>query len=138
MTEKCVMYCIFAMESIKKMNGVRGKLASMAGHAYLHAYWDSEARHTSQTNATDWSNSYSYGNSQTYRKTEKAYKVTLVVDTVEELQAIHDEYKKICGVSLVTDAGLTVFKEPTTVCLGLGPILESEVTETIKQLKVLT
>lgn len=135
---KCVMYCIFAMESIKKINGSRGKLASMAGHAYLHAYWDSEARLTFQTNATDWSNSYDYGNSVTYRRGERAYKITLVVDTVEELKAIQEEYKSICGVSLVTDAAFTVFDEPTTVCLGLGPILEREVTDTIKQLKVLT
>ena len=33
------MYCIFSKEAVKAMNGNRGKLASMAGHAYLHAWW---------------------------------------------------------------------------------------------------
>ena len=32
---KIKMYCIFSKEALKKMNGIRGKLASQAGHAYL-------------------------------------------------------------------------------------------------------
>lgn len=126
------------MESIKKMNGSRGKLASMAGHAYLHSYWDSQNRFISYTNATDWSNSYAQGESVDYRKSEKAFKITLVVDTVEELKVLHEKYKNICGTSLVTDAGITVFKEPTTVCLGIGPISSDKVNDDIRNLKVLT
>lgn len=121
------MYCIFAMESIKKMNGSRGKLASMAGHAYLHSYWDSQNRESELMK-----------NSNSYKESKHAYKITLVVDTVEELKLIEQEYKNICGVSLVTDAGLTVFNEPTIVCLGVGPLSDSFVTDTIRNLKVLT
>lgn len=36
------MYCIVARDSLKLMNGNRGKLAAQAGHAYLHAFWDAE------------------------------------------------------------------------------------------------
>ena len=129
------MYCIFAMESIKKMNGSRGKLASMSGHAYLHAYWDSGRR------ACGFGHGFGEDvvpHTQLYKQAERAFKITLVVDTVEELRAIEEEYREICGVSLVTDAGFTVFDEPTTVCLVIGPIPNELVTDTIKKLKVLT
>ena len=131
---KIKMYCIFAKESIDKMGGNRGKLAAQAGHAYLHAFWDAnkdelpyEVRHLNnkRTMAIDYLNS------------ERAYKITLVVDTVEELKVLYDKYKSICGVSLVTDAGFTVFDEPTTTCLGLGPISEDNIGDDIKSLKVL-
>lgn len=36
------MYCIFARESIEKMGGNRGKLAAMAGHAFVGALLDAE------------------------------------------------------------------------------------------------
>lgn len=129
------MYCIFAKESLDKMKGSRGKLASMAGHAYLHAYWDSGRR------ACGFGHGFAEDvlpHTQLYKHAERAFKITLVVDTVEELKAIEEEYKTICGVSLVTDAGLTVFGEPTTVCLGVGPLPNILVTDTIKNLKVLT
>lgn len=124
---KIKMYCIFADESVKKMNGVRGKLASMSGHAYLHAYWDSlnpEKCFIDQVRA--------------YMTSDRAYKITLIVDTVDELKAIQEKYKNICGTHLVTDAGFTVFKEPTTTCLGLGPISEDKIGDDLKALKTFT
>jgi peptidyl-tRNA hydrolase len=69
---------------------------------------------------------------------DRAYKITLIVDTVDELKAIQEKYKNICGTSLVTDAGFTVFNEPTTTCLGLGPIYEDNVGDDIKSLKTFT
>ena len=71
-----------------------------------------------------------------YASSERAYKITLIVDTVEELKALQEKYKDICGTSLVTDAGFTVFNEPTTTCLGLGPIAEENIGDDIKSLKV--
>lgn len=127
------MYCIFAKESVKKMNGNRGKLAAQAGHAYLHSYWD----------AVSLSGGYSSDiflkkskQAFDYRNSERAYKIALLVDTVEELKALHEAYKNVCGVSLVEDAGFTVFDEPTITCLGIGPIHEDNIGEDIKQLKV--
>ena len=118
------MYCIFAKESVDKIGGVRGKMCTQAGHAYLHAYWDSlnpEKCFIDQVRA--------------YMTSDRAYKITLIVDTVDELTAIQEKYKNICGTHLVTDAGFTVFTEPTTTCLGLGPISEDMIGDDLKAIK---
>lgn len=124
------LYCIFAKESIQKMNGNRGKMSTQAGHAYLHAFWDADR--------VDFSVRVNMKRiqSQAYMASERAYKITLIVDTVDELKALQEKYKDICGTSLVTDAGFTVFDEPTTTCLGLGPISEDNIGDDIKSLKV--
>ena len=117
------MYCIVAKDALKKMNGVRGKLGTQCGHAYLHAYWDAEE------NFPD--------HAQAYRNAGHAYKITLVVDTVDELKELQEAYRGVCGNRLVTDAGFTVFKEPTTTCLGLGPIPENLIGEDLQKIKTL-
>jgi peptidyl-tRNA hydrolase len=123
------------MESVKKMNGVRGKLASMSGHAYLHAFWDA----MDGFDAPDFHvQSAKRRQAHEYKNSERAYKITLIVDTVEELVALQEKYKDVCGTSLVTDAGFTVFNEPTTTCLGLGPISEENIGDDIKNLKTFT
>ena len=130
---KYKMYCIFADESVKKMNGIRGKMCTQAGHAYVHSIWDAFApsfnlikmfRKIKQAYA--------------YKHSERAYKITLRISTVDELKAIQEKYKNICGTSLVTDAGFTVFNEPTTTCLGLGPISEENIGDDLKSLKTFT
>lgn len=128
------MYCIFAKESLDKINGIRGKMATQAGHAYLHAFWDAEDRWAELLSFED----DLYCKHSAYRASEHAYKITLVVDTVEELKEIQKRYSNVCGTSLITDAGLTVFKEHTTTCLGLGPISEDRIGEDLKALKLLT
>lgn len=126
--QKTKMYCIFAKDSVDKLGGNRGKLASMAGHAYLHSWWDAmkinELNNDAYIQATDYYNS------------EKAYKITLIVDTVEQLKDLQYYYKDICGTSLVIDSAITVFNEPTIVCLGIGPICEDKIDDNLKQLKV--
>lgn len=124
------MYCIFAKESIQKMNGNRGKMCTQAGHAYLHAFWNA-------MKVYDPKEYPKRDQALAYQNSKRAYKITLVVDTVEELIALQEKYKDICGSSLVTDAGFTVFEEPTTTCLGLGPISEDNIGDDLKQLKVL-
>lgn len=118
------MYCIFAKESVQKMNGIRGKMCTQAGHAYLHAYWDSMNKFPEI--------------SQAYADSTHAYKITLIVDTVEQLLELQAKYKDVCGTSLVTDAGFTVFNEPTTTCLGIGPISEDQIGDDLKTLKTFT
>lgn len=131
---KTKMYCIFANESVKKMNGIRGKLASMSGHAYLHAFWDA----WDQYRDIDGTTPIKLHQAIAYKNSERAYKITLVVDTVQELKELQEKYKDICGTSLVTDAGITVFNEPTTTCLGLGPISEDNIGDDIKSLQTFT
>lgn len=105
------------------MNGNRGKLASQTGHAYLHAWWDAATRFTMTAFE--------------YNTSGLAFKITLVCDTDDELRELEALYKDVCGVSLVTDAGRTVFKEPTVTCLGIGPIDPDMREDKLKSLKPL-
>lgn len=133
------MYCIFAKESIDKMKGVRGKMCTQAGHAYLHAYWNAiETRWDENASCYVHPNKSAYEQAMAYQDRDgdgHAYKITLIVDTVEELRTLQEKYRGICGTSLVTDAGFTVFDEPTTTCLGLGPISEDNIGDDLKALK---
>ena len=121
------MYCIFARESLDKMGGNRGKMVAQAGHAFLHAFWDAETR----------SNPHIRHAATKYRDSGLAIKVTLVVDTVEELKRFEMRYRLLTGVSLVTDAARTVFDGPTVTCLGLGPIDPEDIDHDLSSLKVL-
>ena len=100
------IYCIFSKEAIDLMGGNRGKLAAMAGHAFLHSYWDAEVHFPSKAVA------YTKG---------IARKITLVVPTTVELKMLYNTLYGQYPMSLVTDSALTVFDGPTTVCLGIGP-----------------
>lgn len=135
MTEDYIMYCIFSKEAIKAMGGNRGKLASMAGHAYLHAWWDSERKYSSYYGSLGGD---SPGNADLYKDSEFAKKVTLAVETTEQLEARYKRIKDMpYGKTLVVDRGLTVFEKPTTVCIGFGPVPRREVPYAISTLKVL-
>lgn len=115
------MYCVFAKESIDKINGVRGKMCTQAGHAYLHTFMNAMIETPELATA--------------YLDHGHAYKITLIVDTVDELRELQEAYKDVCATHLVTDAGFTVFKEPTTTCLGIGPISEDMIDEDLKAIK---
>lgn len=123
-SDRLKMICVFSMEAIAAMKGSRGKLAAQAGHAYLHASWDAMVRFP-----VAMSN---------YRRSLKAFKICLSVATDAELRDLERSYADVCGVSLVTDAGITVFEGPTTTCIGIGPILDSQCKDDLKSLKVLT
>lgn len=118
---KIKLYCVFAKESIDKMGGNRGKMSTQAGHAYVHSVWDAEERFPEHAAA--------------YRASDHAYKITLLVPSVEDLQRLCEAYEGKCGVSLVQDAGFTVFKEPTVTCLGIGPIPEDLIGDDLKALR---
>lgn len=120
------LYCIFSQESIKAMGGNRGKMAAQAGHAFLHSFWDAETKDFPLINDI----------AKAYRNSGMAKKVTLIVDTTQELYHLAEKYEKISGVSLVRDAGLTVFNQPTVTCLGIGPIKDEDCGEDLQSLKV--
>lgn len=130
------MYCIFAMDSVQKMGGNRGKMSSQAGHAFLHSYWDAMGLNTPK-DIRYKVNFYKYEQAVAYSNSGLAFKITLKVDTVTELLELQKAYSSICGTSLVTDAGRTVFDEPTITCLGIGPIAECNIKDDLKSLKVL-
>jgi peptidyl-tRNA hydrolase len=117
------MICAMSAEAVKSMKGSRGKLGAQAGHAFLHAWWDASERFPDMAAA--------------YRDSERAFKIVLVVDGADDLLKLRDAYQGSHGVSLVTDAGITVFEGPTVTCLGIGPIYDDECGEDLKGLKVL-
>lgn len=127
---KVKLYCIMAKDSMDKIKGVRGKMITQGGHGFLHAVWDAEKRFPEAA--------------QAYRDSDRAYKITLVVPTTDDLLILMERYRDICGVSLVTDAGLTVFKDengepcPVTTCLGIGPIFENDIGDDLKALRTFT
>jgi peptidyl-tRNA hydrolase len=115
------MYAIFARETLREMK-YEGKLAAQAGHAYLHAWWDAEDRFSSayREDVNDWD--YWHNTCLAYRSSNDARKISLVVDTVEELEALYTMFRPHMGATLVEDCGYTVFSKPTITCVGLGPI----------------
>lgn len=118
------MYCVISKESIKRFKGIRGKMMAQAGHAFLHAFWDSEEFWPCYARA--------------YKESDHARKITVVTETDEEMLKLYDKYIKICGVTKVIDAGFTVFEEPTLTCIGIGPISEILIEEDLKELKLLS
>lgn len=121
--ETLKLYCVVSKEALAKMNGNRGKAMAQSGHAFLHAWWDALDRFPTAA--------------LSYQGSDHAFKITLVVETDDELRALAESYKDVCGVSLVTDAGFTVFKEPTVTCLGIGPIRPADVKEDLSGLRPL-
>lgn len=113
------MYAIFARETLKQMQ-FEGKLAAQSGHCFLHAWWDAENRF--------WRAKYPEETSDyekvmiAYRNGNDARKITLVVDTVEELEDLYEQFRPFMGATLVEDCGYTVFDQPTITGVGLGPI----------------
>ena len=118
------MYCVISNESIKRFKGIRGKMMAQAGHAFLHAYWNSEEFWPSFA--------------QDYKDSDHARKITVVVETDAEMIELYNKYIKVCGVTKVIDAGFTVFEEPTLTCVGIGPIPEIFIQDDLKQLKLLS
>jgi peptidyl-tRNA hydrolase, PTH2 family len=117
---KVKQYCIFAQEAIDKMADFRGKMCAQAGHAFVHCGWLAAKEFPDQLEA--------------YMNTDHAFKIVLLVDTVEELKILQRAYEHRCATRLVTDKGFTVFDEPTTTCLGIGPIPEDLIGADIKAL----
>lgn len=99
-------------------------MATQAGHAFLHAFWDSMDRFPDMC--------------QEYRKSKHAYKISCVVDTDLELKKL-EKLSEHVGFTKVIDAGFTVFDTPTLTCVGIGPIKEDNpFYQTLKNLELLT
>lgn len=142
------LYAITSREAVKAMGGNRGKLAAQAGHAYLHAFWDAEQRFGKDKFPTDGGlgGDYPLGSGhriyafqrdiQTYRFSQAAAKVCLIVETTDELVDLYAKFEPLYGCTLVTDAGRTVFKEPTTTFVGVGPITKEAFNDLAPDLKL--
>jgi peptidyl-tRNA hydrolase len=112
------LYAIINREALKAAGGSRGKMMAQAGHAFLHAFWDAEKRFPERARA--------------YRD-GLAKKIVLAVENEAELKEIVDKAQGF-GVTLVKDAALTVFKEPTITAAGIGPIDKDEIPDWLARL----
>lgn len=121
------MYSVFARETLKLMK-FEGKLAAQAQHATLHAWWDAEDRLKYDRLKTDSGrpikvlSAYYQDVMHPYKYLGDARKITLVVDTVDELRELYKQFRPHMGVTLVEDCAYTVFEESTVTAVGLGPI----------------
>lgn len=116
------MYAVFARETLEQML-FEGKLAAQAGHAYLHAWWDAEKRWNYSPSVDSTTPSSDYRRTMyEYKNGDDARKIALVVDTVDELYDLYEEYRPCMGATIVEDCGYTVFTEPTITAVGLGPV----------------
>jgi len=116
------MYAIFCRETLREMQ-FEGKLAAQAGHAYLHAWWDAEDRTHPDNEETASFLGYDYELvMDAYRNGDDARKVSLVVDTIAELEEIYEQFRPHMGATIVDDCGYMVFNCTTTTAVGLGPI----------------
>ena len=123
MSDNIKLYCIIAREAVELMGGNRGKMMTQAGHAYVHALTDSMQRQDRSQVVRD------------YLGSGQSFKITLVVDTIDDLRALHAKLNAKFGNALITDAGRTVFTSPTTTCLGVGPIRDSEKPSELSELR---
>lgn len=111
------LYAVVSKEALDKTRDadghlIVGKMGAQFGHAYLHSVWDAMDRFPEAV--------------QAYRDSNHAYKIALVVDTEADLIELVQEYAATHGVTLVKDAGFTVYAEPTITCVGIGPISKEE------------
>ena len=97
---------------------------AQSGHAFLHAFWDAQTRFPEKA--------------LQYQTSMQAIKITLCVDTDEQLVALFEKYQKTMGATKVIDAGLTVTKGPNLTCVGLGPAHPQDFDDDVKGLKTLT
>lgn len=118
------LYAIVSAPALKKMGGNRGKLGAMLGHAYVHAFWDAEARHPERA--------------LKYKFSNHATKVLLICEDEDLMRQLAADYQAVCGTTVVEDAGLTVFNgEKTFAAVGIGPLAPEERDARLAGLKVL-
>jgi len=117
------LYAIISGPALKKMGGNRGKLGAMLGHAYVHAFWDAEARHPERA--------------LKYKFSNHATKVLLICEDEDLMRQLAADYQDLCGTTVVEDAALTVFKEKTFAAVGIGPLAHEERDPRLAGLKVL-
>lgn len=120
MSEELKLYCIVSKEAVDACKGVRGKMASQAGHAFVGALVDALQRFNDKATA--------------YIESAAVPKITLVTSEAQ-LHELWRLYKDSHGVALIKDAGRTVFPRPMITALGIGPILESEREEILANLR---
>jgi peptidyl-tRNA hydrolase, PTH2 family len=108
------------------LNMRKGKMCAQAAHASIHALLDSVL--------------YDVGPSKLMVEwlTQGMTKICVRVDSEEQLLEVYQQAKAAnLEVHLITDAGLTEFKEPTKTCLSIGPDRADKINKVTGDLKLL-
>jgi PTH2 family peptidyl-tRNA hydrolase len=101
-----------------------GKLGGQTGHAFLNAFFKCEEMFPDRAH--------------TYRIDELQAKIILNGKNLNNIMTIHHSCLELNIPSvIVRDAGLTVFKEPTITCIGVGPIEKNDTPKMISRLRLL-
>ncbi len=104
----------------KDLNMRKGKMVAQGSHACLQAYLSASKE------------------SQKRRFNEGQTKITIGVDSEFELFEIYDKAKNSnLHCSLIKDAGLTEFKEPTFTAVAIGPADNDEIDKITGDKKLL-
>lgn len=122
------LYVVVALDAVKAMKGNRGRLGTQIGHGFVHALFDALDRFPEDVRA--------------YRTQSSAFKITLAVETGEQLQDLIERYRGVCGVSLVEERGTrgdgSVNEAVKGItALGIGPIRTDLVGEDLATLRPL-
>ena len=110
-----------------------GKLAAQVAHASLGAFLKGSYKNLASELVT-----YIDETKDAWLNKEFT-KVCLMVNSEEELLAVHKKIaSNLTGIpcALITDAGHTVFKEPTITCLGIGPWYSDVIDSVTGELKL--
>jgi peptidyl-tRNA hydrolase, PTH2 family len=101
-----------------------GKLGGQAGHAFLNAFFKCEAMFPDRA--------------EVYKNDDLQSKIILNGKNLNNIMTIHHSCLELNIPSvIVRDAGLTVFKEPTITCIGIGPIEKTDTPKMISKLRLL-
>lgn len=120
------LYTIMNNDAVKSMKGNRGRMITQGNHAVVHTIWDAGDRFPLDL--------------RNYRNQKSAFKITLVVQTEQELKDLYESYYNICGSSLVMEHGSKMNGEINEdakgiTCLGIGPIDVDLVGDDLNNLK---
>lgn len=118
-TDELRMYCVMRTDLVMPVP----KMLVQAGHAYM----SSGIRVLNLNPERFW---------QWYEHSQA--KIALRAKTLDTLLRAQQECETL-GVpcALITDEGRTVFTEPTTTCLGIGPLLRVELPKFVARLQLL-
>ncbi len=110
----------------KDLNMRKGKACSQAAHASMKVFFDL-MKCVQDKNSSNYS--FSVDNPAVRDWVEGLFtKITVSVNSEEELLSLYNQAKDaglLC--SLILDAGLTEFKEPTYTCVAIGPDLVEKI-----------
>ena len=109
----------------KDLNMRKGKMVAQGAHASIKAAWEAERKKGYADIYLEW-----FSELQT--------KICVGVDSEAELLATYEKAKELgLPCSLIRDAGLTEFNEPTLTAVAVGPAPESQVNKVTGTLKLL-